>query len=900
MSADEAAVENVVGATASDRSPSRRRHGGLERARLRRRPSEGEEGEEPERGRADEPAATSEADAEPAEEARAAAPASPSHAPGELDVPDGIARARGRAARRRGARRHRRQPRSTATSRPGCSSRALAELERAGVADERSPSMPVPGAFELPLGGDGAREDAPLLLRRRARLRHPRRDAALRVVAGEAASGLQLAALETGVPVAFGVLTCDTRRAGGWPALDKGAEAVRTALEMADLFAHAARQAKRPGASVRLHFRRRCPRSARSAGRSPAFGNNRSHSMVATKRRFDPNLQRVRVLLDGKATARVRLHPLPQGRQGPEGRLGRPAPLQPPRRFRGPIEPWRQSTRSRPRSASITISSDAIAHIVGETALECYGVVGMAAKGPVRRLLGRERLTQGIQIGRNGDGGVTHRPPRRRRVRAQPRRGGVDDPQPRRLRGRPADGTAGARGRGAHRGRPEERVTAATDLDAVQRVVGAALASLEASRHRIDDLNVYPVPDGDTGTNLTMTVRAVADAVDESSASDRRSLARDVARGALMGARGNSGVIFSQIVRGAADVLAETTNGVDPEIAARALRGATDAAYRAVRRPVEGTMLSVIRELAEEAESRTNGGTKLGDLLIELVRRGEEAVARTPEQLAVLREAGVVDAGGAGLLELVRGVASAVSGEPVPAAPPAEEHLSVEAIHQELSRYRYCTVFLIEGEDLDRERLEDQLEELGDSLLVVGDEHALKVHVHTDDPGRRALARHRGRDDRPDRDREHARADAPARGAAARVRAGSRPGASRRHRHRRRRRGRREPAAVREPRRERPDPDRRGRADDEPVDGRPARCAAHARHRRGDPPPEQLERPPCRGAGGAPLRPAGRGGAVATRFRPGSPRWSPSTEPWAPATTRPRCARPSRRSRPAR
>jgi hypothetical protein len=280
-------------------------------------------------------------------------------------------------------------------------------------------------------------------------------------------------------------------------------------------------------------------------------------------------------------------------------------------------------------------------------------------------------------------------------------------------------------------------VTAATDLDAVQRVVAAALASLEASRRRIDDLNVYPVPDGDTGTNMTMTVRAVADAVEESSASDRQSLARDVARGALMGARGNSGVIFSQIVRGAADVLAETTNGVDQRVAALALRGATDAAYRAVRRPVEGTMLSVIRELAEEAESRVNGNGEapLGDLLIELVRRGEEAVARTPEQLAVLREAGVVDAGGAGLLELVRGVASAVSGEPVPEAPPAEEHLGVEAIHQELSRYRYCTVFLVEGERLDRERLEDELEKLGDSLLVVGDESALKVHVHTDDPG---------------------------------------------------------------------------------------------------------------------------------------------------------------------
>jgi len=280
-------------------------------------------------------------------------------------------------------------------------------------------------------------------------------------------------------------------------------------------------------------------------------------------------------------------------------------------------------------------------------------------------------------------------------------------------------------------------MSAAADLDIVQRVVGAALASLEASRSRIDDLNVYPVPDGDTGTNLTLTMRAVATAVDESRASDRRSLAHDVARGALMGARGNSGVIFSQIVRGAADVLAETLDGVDPPTCARALRGATDAAYRAVRRPVEGTMLSVIRELAEEAEARStsNGTSPLGELLIELVRRGEAAVARTPEQLAVLREAGVVDAGGAGLLELVRGVAAAISGEPIPEAPPSLESVGVEAIHQELSPYRYCTVFLVEGEGLDRERLEDQLELLGDSLLVVGDDTALKVHVHTDDPG---------------------------------------------------------------------------------------------------------------------------------------------------------------------
>jgi fatty acid kinase len=274
------------------------------------------------------------------------------------------------------------------------------------------------------------------------------------------------------------------------------------------------------------------------------------------------------------------------------------------------------------------------------------------------------------------------------------------------------------------------------DLEALQHVVDGALASLEASRERIDDLNVYPVPDGDTGTNLTMTVRAVADAVGKTSASSRQSLARDVARGALMGARGNSGVIFSQIVRGAADVLGETDEPrIDAGTAALALRGASDAAYRAVRRPVEGTMLSVIREIAEEAEARAKEEPALGDLLVELVRRGEIAVARTPEQLKVLRDAGVVDAGGAGLLELVRGVAATVSGAPLPPPPPSEFHLDADAIHQELSRYTYCTVFVVEGRDLDREALEGGLEKLGDSLLVVGDSSTLKVHVHTDDPG---------------------------------------------------------------------------------------------------------------------------------------------------------------------
>jgi DAK2 domain fusion protein YloV len=273
-----------------------------------------------------------------------------------------------------------------------------------------------------------------------------------------------------------------------------------------------------------------------------------------------------------------------------------------------------------------------------------------------------------------------------------------------------------------------------TDRERVQELAHGALASLERNRQRIDDLNVYPVPDGDTGTNLTMTARAVVDELDRTKTEDRPGLVKEVTRAALMGARGNSGVILSQIIRGAAETL-RTNDEVDTHTLAQAFRSASDAAYRAVRQPVEGTMLSVIRELAEEGESAENDGLTKPELLARLVKRGEEAVARTPEQLEVLREAGVVDAGGAGLLEIVRGLAATAAGEPLPEAPAAREEPNIEAIHQELSPYRYCTTFMIEGEDLDSEGIEKELEQLGDSLLVVGDPEALKVHVHTDEPG---------------------------------------------------------------------------------------------------------------------------------------------------------------------
>ena len=279
----------------------------------------------------------------------------------------------------------------------------------------------------------------------------------------------------------------------------------------------------------------------------------------------------------------------------------------------------------------------------------------------------------------------------------------------------------------------DPKASVVSDLERVREIAGTALAAIERSRRRVDDLNVYPVPDGDTGTNLTLTCRAVVDDLSRSNAADRPAIAHDVTRAALLGARGNSGVILSQIVRGGAETLGESGDVIDAAAVARAVRAASDAAYRAVREPVEGTMLTVIREMAGAAEAHDGA---LDDLLRRIVLRGEEAVARTPEQLDVLREAGVVDAGGAGLLEIVRGIAAAVTGDELPEGPVETEALTHEAIHQELSRYRYCTAFVIEGEELEPGAIEAELEQLGDSLLVVGDSSALKVHVHTDEPGR--------------------------------------------------------------------------------------------------------------------------------------------------------------------
>jgi len=274
-----------------------------------------------------------------------------------------------------------------------------------------------------------------------------------------------------------------------------------------------------------------------------------------------------------------------------------------------------------------------------------------------------------------------------------------------------------------------------TDLARTTRLARAALANLERHRRRINALNVYPVPDGDTGTNLTLTVRGIVDAMERSRAETAADLAAEVQRAATMEAKGNSGVILSTIVRGVATTLADGAM-VDGARLAGALRAGATSAYEAVKPPVEGTILTVIREMAEEAEQPDARGLSLAEALRRAVARGDDAVARTPELLGALRDAGVVDAGGVGIVELARGVLHELTGEPLPEVPDVVDELTEESIHQEESAHRFCTTFVVEGEELDLDALHTTLGSLGDSLLVTGDVSVAKVHLHTDEPER--------------------------------------------------------------------------------------------------------------------------------------------------------------------
>jgi DAK2 domain fusion protein YloV len=288
-------------------------------------------------------------------------------------------------------------------------------------------------------------------------------------------------------------------------------------------------------------------------------------------------------------------------------------------------------------------------------------------------------------------------------------------------------------------------------------VVEGALAELESRRREVNDLNVFPVADGDTGDNMALTLRAVLDELDRLSAQgDIDDIGRDeivdsVARAALLGARGNSGVILSQLLRGAAEELISRPGElIDPVLIAAAMARAADRAYGSVREPAEGTILTVVREMAAKVASdvahmneprllnRVDDDTQnvlIAQVLEAALRSGELSVARGPELLPILREAGVVDAGGYGLTVMFAGVIAALRGT---TAPELAHYTPARITHpqHESTTFRYCTNFAVTGEDLDPASWNDALERFGDSVLVVGDSHTLKVHLHTDEPER--------------------------------------------------------------------------------------------------------------------------------------------------------------------
>jgi len=300
-----------------------------------------------------------------------------------------------------------------------------------------------------------------------------------------------------------------------------------------------------------------------------------------------------------------------------------------------------------------------------------------------------------------------------------------------------------------------------TNLVRFRAAVAGALAHLESRREEVNDLNVFPVADGDTGDNMALTLRAVLDELDRLQGSDERrtideigreEIVQSVARAALLGARGNSGVILSQLIRGAAEELVSRPGQlIDATLIGAALANAADRAYSSVREPAEGTILTVAREMAHKIVTdvahspenprlgpMTEPGKQdkaIAEALERAVVAGQDSVKRGPELLAPLRDAGVVDAGGYGLTIIFAGVVAALRGDD---PPELDHHAPARISHPEhhSSTYRFCTNFAVTGTGLSSGRFIALIEELGDSVLVVGDATTLKVHVHTDEPER--------------------------------------------------------------------------------------------------------------------------------------------------------------------
>lgn len=286
----------------------------------------------------------------------------------------------------------------------------------------------------------------------------------------------------------------------------------------------------------------------------------------------------------------------------------------------------------------------------------------------------------------------------------------------------------------------KERLKALTGDD-LRRLLAEATRCLEQNTDAINALNVFPVPDGDTGINMLLTMRSVQEHLAglEANASTAK-VAQLAARGALLGARGNSGVILSQFLQGFSEALQDGRQCTAQDLA-RGFQAGAKSAYKAVGKPVEGTMLTVLRQAAEAMALSQNDRADITTLWDAACQAAKESLARTPEQLPILREAGVVDAGGQGIVALLEGAKAFLHGEP-PAElaiatstngrPPVIRQEFLAATHDQ--RYGYCTQLLIRGQGLDVDAIRDRMATMADSAVVVGDSTLLKVHIHTPNP----------------------------------------------------------------------------------------------------------------------------------------------------------------------
>ena len=271
-----------------------------------------------------------------------------------------------------------------------------------------------------------------------------------------------------------------------------------------------------------------------------------------------------------------------------------------------------------------------------------------------------------------------------------------------------------------------------------KRALLGSLSWLSTNHEEVNRLNVFPVPDGDTGTNMLLTLQSAVEDLKESNAAEVSKIAKLASHGSLMGARGNSGVILSQIFRGFARAV-EGKSSLSPQELAAAFEEAANAAYRAVNKPTEGTILTVAREAGRAAATAAGAPDASVPRVIAAAAAGARAaVLKTPGQLQILRDAGVVDAGGFGLQLILEGMLKTVEESDAALGPVVRAALPAAQVSLALPEggWGYCTEFLIEGSNLDPDLIRDQIEALGNSVLVVGEPELVKVHVHTDDPTR--------------------------------------------------------------------------------------------------------------------------------------------------------------------